>query len=284
MWPAILGGAALMGGLSYLGAQNTNAANQRMNDRNIEFQRETNAQNEALMRESWERDDNAVQRRRADLEAAGLSPLLAAGDPAGNSGPVSMTAPQQKIPELGKMAAFQQGMQQAVQTGKTLMDMGNQLRLVDNKIDIDQKTNTRANNIFKEKYVVKYRRLNYRTGKPEGPWLTAHQRDQLIKDGKYRESQFKTKLMTAENNLKVEQERTEKGKQKLLTQQARQLKWERDMWLKKQIAGLFSSLTQTYMRGMSATRNTANIMRSRAHQRDAEMLRYLRLMRSEDNR
>ena len=60
----------------------TNKANRehetRLNEQNIAFQRETNAKNEALMRESWLRDDNAVQRRTKDLEAAGMSPLLAA--------------------------------------------------------------------------------------------------------------------------------------------------------------------------------------------------------------
>ena len=84
-----------------------------LNEQNIAFQRETNAKNEALMRESWLRDDNAVQRRTKDLEAAGMSPLLAAGSAAGNSGTVSMQSPEAKhrseyrSPQVGAM--LQQG-------------------------------------------------------------------------------------------------------------------------------------------------------------------------------
>ena len=80
--------------LGLAGTASTNAANERIAEKNIAFQRETNAQNEMLMRESWGRDDTAVQRRTKDLVAAGMSPLLAAGAAAGNSGVVSMKAPE----------------------------------------------------------------------------------------------------------------------------------------------------------------------------------------------
>lgn len=42
----------------------------------------------------WEREDNAVQRRVADLKAAGLSPTLAAGSAASTSQPIRIAPPQ----------------------------------------------------------------------------------------------------------------------------------------------------------------------------------------------
>ena len=87
VFSAIGSGLPIIGGIFNTVSQNI------ANKKNIELQRETNAKNEAMTRESWARDDNAVQRRVADLKAAGLSPTLAAGSPAGTSQPIRAQSP-----------------------------------------------------------------------------------------------------------------------------------------------------------------------------------------------
>lgn len=54
-----------------------------------------------VQQETWNREDNAVQRRAADLNAAGMNRLLAAGSGAAASAPVHVDAPQ--APDYSKV-------------------------------------------------------------------------------------------------------------------------------------------------------------------------------------
>lgn len=53
----------------------------------------TNAMNSQLTQQAWQRDDNAVQRRAADMAKAGFNPVLAAGAAAQNASPIPMRTP-----------------------------------------------------------------------------------------------------------------------------------------------------------------------------------------------
>ena len=70
-----------------------------------------------LQKQIFEREDNAVQRRAADLQKAGLSKTLAAGDAAGSGTAVSTSAPQLSM--VDKVAAGLNYAQQMANVRKT---------------------------------------------------------------------------------------------------------------------------------------------------------------------
>lgn len=75
-------GSAMTNATNSAATASTNRTNRDIASANLDYQREYNEQ-------IFAREDNAVQRRAADLEAAGLSKTLAAGSPAGAGGSAS---------------------------------------------------------------------------------------------------------------------------------------------------------------------------------------------------
>lgn len=91
-----IGAATALGGfLNLLGGVFGNGINALTAQKNIDYQKAANAQNIAFQKQENDitraREDNAVQRAAADMEAAGLSKTLAAGNPASAQ---SLSAPQ----------------------------------------------------------------------------------------------------------------------------------------------------------------------------------------------
>lgn len=84
--PALLGATALGAG--------TDVFNSYMQWKNYQNQRDVLNWQKDAQQTTWDREDNATQRRMEDLQAAGLSPTLAAGSAASSSSPISISAPQ----------------------------------------------------------------------------------------------------------------------------------------------------------------------------------------------
>lgn len=66
-------------------------------EQNLDLAQETFAYQQQLQQQVFNREDNAMQRRVADLKAAGLSPVLATGMSPGSGPTVGITGPQKPV-------------------------------------------------------------------------------------------------------------------------------------------------------------------------------------------
>jgi len=89
---------------------------------NFSEQKKQNAWEREAQETTWEREDNAVQRRAADMKAAGINPLLAAGSAAQASGPINIGAPQMGSKGIEGALAGMSMMKMKADVSKTAAD------------------------------------------------------------------------------------------------------------------------------------------------------------------
>lgn len=127
----------------------------------------TNLSNRDLTRKQWAREDNAVQRHTADMRAAGLNPILAAGGQAQSSAPIPMRG-MNFSDTVGSSARAWANIQQARESRK--------------QQQLDTAAKERQNDILK----AQYREIHSRTNLLDNQaWTESYRGHQTEHDYKY---------------------------------------------------------------------------------------------------
>lgn len=105
----------VFGGLNY-------SENKKTNERNYQLQKETLEYQKQLQQKIFDREDTAIQRKKADLIAAGFNPLLAAGGSGAGAGSIVPVITPQQNPDLypdGIGQGISQSINNMIQNQKT---------------------------------------------------------------------------------------------------------------------------------------------------------------------
>nr|QXN72785.1 MAG: DNA pilot protein [Microvirus sp.] len=163
-WWAPVAGAAVSGGLGFLGGASANDANRQIAENQMSFQARQNILQKDFIREqmAWQErmSGSAYQREMADLQKAGLNPMLAAvrggaSTPSGGGTPASAAGASARMesPVEKAVSSAAVGLNTALSAAKLMSE----IRLVDAQAESaeDQALLSRANASHLQNYLFR---------------------------------------------------------------------------------------------------------------------------------